>query len=324
MTNRISFEEFTYLSADGRTNVHAYCWAPALEKPLAIIQLSHGMCEYVERYDAWARRFAERGIVFCGNDHLGHGHTAPDAEELGFTAEKHSEDYLVEDLHTMTQQMKARYGQDIPLILYGHSMGSFVARLYLTRYGNELSGAILSGTAGPEQPTGLALRLTNLLSKVKNEHHRSRFLTALAFGAYNKKFKGENDSLSWLTSDGEVRAAYAADPLCDFVFTLSGYRTLFSLLHAVSGKKWAENVPKHLPLFLFAGDMDPVGNNGKGVTRIYERLQKAGANVTLKLYKGGRHEMHHEKEKDTVFADILEFIAKIPVPCEAENKKETL
>ena len=317
----VSFEEFTYLSSDGRTNVHAYTWAPTGQKPLAIVQLSHGMCEYVQRYDAWARRFAEKGIVFCGNDHLGHGHTAPDSEELGYTAPQNGAEYLVEDLHTMTLHMRERYGDDVPLILYGHSMGSFVARLYLTRFGHDLAGAILSGTAGPEQPTALALALTKFLKKMKGDRHRSRFLTALAFGAYNKKFKKEHDHCSWLTSETDVRSAYASDPFCTFVFTLSGYETLFSLLGAVSAKCWAEQVPKHLPILLLSGDADPVGNYGRGVKKIYHRLQNAGANVTLKLYKNGRHEMHNEKEKELVFEDVLNFIAQIPMPLTKENEE---
>jgi alpha-beta hydrolase superfamily lysophospholipase len=268
------------------------------------------MCEYVQRYDVWARRFAAHGYVFCGNDHLGHGRTAPDEEELGYTAPRGGADYLVEDLHTMSSLMRVAY-PDLPLVLYGHSMGSFAARLYLTRYGEELAGALISGTAGPESPTGLALRLNAMIARRKGDHHRSPFLSSLAFGAYNKRFRAEDDLLSWLTRDIEVREKYENDPYCRFLFTSAGFDTLFHLLAAVSDKKWADGVPKTLPVLLFSGDMDPVGNYGRGVRKVYERMLRAGCNVTLKLYEGGRHEMHNEQNRDEVFADLIAYLEEI-------------
>ncbi len=311
--SNICFEEITFPSTDGHTTVHGYLWVPQDTEPRAVIQLSHGMCEYVERYDAWAHRFAEAGIVFCGNDHLGHGRTAKTESDLGFTAPRGGADYIVEDLHTMTVIMKKRF-PGLPLFLYGHSMGSFAARLYLTRYGEELTGALISGTAGAEQPTGLALKLTHMIARAKGHRHRSKFITSLAFGAYNKRFAEENDPNAWLTHERTVRERYAKDPFCCYVFTTAGYDTLFTLLHTVSRKDWATNVPKNLPIFLFAGEMDPVGNYGKGVTEIHRRLQAQHCNATLKLYRDGRHEMHHEPNRDEVFADIMDFLAKIPMP----------
>ncbi len=311
--SEILFEQLQYPAADGQSTAHAYIWSPRDTAPRMILQLSHGMCEYIERYDAWARRFAEQGIVFCGNDHLGHGRTAPDSESLGYTAPRGGADMMVEDLHTLTGLMRARY-PDIPIVLYGHSMGSFVARVYLTRYGNELAGALISGTAGPGQPTGIALTLAHAIAKAKGDRHRSKLLTSLAFGAYNKRFTEERDTASWLTRVKEIREKYTKDPWCSFTFTAAGYDTLFSLLNTVSSKKWARAVPKHLPILLFAGDQDPVGNYGRGVHAVWRRLLDTGCNAELKLYEGGRHEMHNELNKDEVFADILAFLAKIPMP----------
>lgn len=308
--SEILFEKVNYPSADGKSTVAGYIWWREDIAPRAIIQLSHGMCEYVQRYDAWARRFVEAGFVFCGNDHLGHGNTAPDVAHLGYTAPRGGAEFLVEDLHAMTELIKTRF-PDVPVVLYGHSMGSFVARLYLTRYGEELCCALISGTAGPGQPTAIAQKLAGALARTKGEMHRSRFLTAMAFGGYNKKFAAEKDTLSWLTSAGEVRNAYGTDPFCTFVFTAAGYDTLFSLLGAVSHKKWANAVPKSLPILLFAGDMDPVGAYGKGVRKVYERMLAAGCDVRLKLYEGGRHEMHNETNKDEVFADLVGYLEEI-------------
>ncbi len=311
MKYEVIFEERSYLSADGKSRIHAYVWRPDTETPLGIIQLAHGMCEYVQRYDAWARRFCEAGYIFCGNDHLGHGHTALDAEELGFTAARGGADYLVEDLHTMTALVRNEY-PELPLVLYGHSMGSFAARVYLTRYGDDVDVAIISGTAGAGQPTGLAKGLTHMIAATKGDHHRSRFLTSLAFGSYNKKFKEEDSSHSWLTREPEVRAAYGKDALSRFVFTAAGYDTLFTLLGEVSKRDWAEKVPKTLPVMLLSGDMDPVGNYGKGVRQVYDRMTRAGCeHVVLKLYEGGRHEMHNETNRDEVFGDIMTFLEEV-------------
>ena len=305
--SEILFEQFRFLSADQRTEIAAYIWREDTATPRGILQLVHGMCEYSMRYDALARHFARQGYIVCGHDHLGHGQTAPDASALGYTAKRGGADLLVEDAHTMTVQMRERY-PELPIFLYGHSMGSFVARLYLSRYGEELAGALISGTAGPGQPTGLGLKLTHAIAAAKGAHHRSRLLTSIAFGSYNKKFKGEQDPHSWLTRDARVREAYKKDPLCCFVFTTAGYDTLFSLLSAVSDKKWAYTVPRELPLFLFAGEMDPVGNYGKGVKAVHQRLLDAGCNTRLKLYPEARHEPHNDVCAEELFADIAKFL----------------
>lgn len=308
--SEIKFEQTSFLSADGKTSVAAYFWYSEEITPRAIIQLSHGMCEYITRYEAWARRFAEAGYIFCGNDHLGHGSSVQSKSELGFMAKRGGAELLVEDVHQMTRFAKEKF-PGLPLVLYGHSMGSFVARLYLSRYGEELAGALISGTAGPGQPTGLGKKMAHLTGAVRGDHHRSRLLTAMAFGSYNKKFKEEKSLFSWLTRDEAVREKYGKDPYCTFVFTTAGYDTLFSLLGAVSDKRWADGVPKKLPILLFAGDMDPVGNYGKGVRKVYDRLRAAGCSVQLQLYEGGRHEMHNEINKDEVFCDLVRYLEEI-------------
>ncbi len=307
----VTYRELTYASADGVNLVHAYIWEPVGVKPRAILQLSHGMCEYVQRYDAWARRFAALGYVFCGNDHLGHGNTAKNAKELGFTAKRRGAEYLTADLYTMTALMRAEYGADVPLVLYGHSMGSFVARKYMTQFDDGLAGVILSGTAGPGAPTGIARALAHAIEAFRGDHHRSNLIFSLAFGSYNKRFRAENDSASWLTRDASVREAYRNDPFCTYRFTLGGYDTLFSLLCEVSAKKWANGVRKDLPVLLFAGEEDPVGDYGRGVRAVYERLVRAGCDARLKLYEGGRHEMHKEYNCDEVFRDLIAYLEEI-------------
>lgn len=309
----VIFEEGTFPSAEGTACVHYYVWRPAQGQPKAVIQLSHGMCEYVQRYDAWARRFCEAGYVFCGNDHLGHGHTAPDEEGLGYTHPNRGAAYMVEDLHTMTALMKKQFA-GVPVVLYGHSMGSFAARAYLTRYGEELAAAIISGTAGAGMPTGLGKLLAHTIARVKGEHHRSKLLASIAFGSYNKRFAQEQDHASWLTRDAEVRKRYREDPFSHYLFTTAGYDTLFSLLHEVSKREWAQKVPKTLPVLVLSGEMDPVGGYGKGPRQVYDRLVKAGCGrVALRLYQDGRHEMHNEINRDEVFADLVAYLEEVLV-----------
>ena len=304
----VSYRELTYASADGVNLVRAYVWEPVGEKPRAIIQLSHGMCEYVQRYDTWARRFAALGFVFCGNDHLGHGNTAKNEEELGFTAKRNGAEYLAADLYTLTALMRAEYGADVPVVLYGHSMGSFVARKYMTQYDDGLAAVILSGTAGPGAPAGIAKALARAIAAFRGDHHRSKLIFSLAFSSYDKRFKAENDGASWLTRDIAVREAYRNDPFCTYRFTLGGYDTLFSLLGEVSAKKWANGVGKDLPILLLAGEEDPVGDYGRGVRKVHDRLAAAGCNVRLALYADGRHEMHNEHNRDEVFGDIVAYL----------------
>ncbi len=303
-------KEITFPSADGKHTVHGYFWVPESGDVRAIIQLSHGMCEYVQRYDAWARRFAAAGYVFCGNDHLGHGKTAGGLDGRGFTAKRGGAEFLVRDLHTMTVRACEEY-PDLPVVLYGHSMGSFAARKYLTEYGNALSAALISGTGGPGNPTGVAKLLAHAVGAFKGAEYRSPMIRNLAFGAYNKRFEEEHDTFSWLTRDKAEREKYAADPYCNFDFTAAGYDTLFSLLGEVSRRDWAKRVPKKLPIFLFAGDSDPVGSYGKGVRAVYDRLIAAGADAKLKLYSGGRHEMHNEINRDEVFDDLITFLTEV-------------
>jgi alpha-beta hydrolase superfamily lysophospholipase len=306
----VLFERIQYPCADGENTVSAYVWTPGDIEPRMVVQLCHGMCEYVERYDAWARQFAEQGIVFCGNDHLGHGRTAKCDDDLGYTAPEGGADILVEDAHSLTRLMRKKY-PSLPLVLYGHSMGSFVARAYLTRYGNEVDGALISGTAGPGQPTAIALQLTRLIGNTRGMRTRSKLLTALAFGAYNNRYKKENDPASWITRIEDVRKRYSADPWCNYVFTAAGYNTLFTLLDTVSRRDWASKLPKDLPIHLFAGDGDPVGAYGRGVTEVFRRLREAGCNVSMKLYEGGRHEMHNEQNADEVLSDLLAFLSTV-------------
>lgn len=306
----ISFE-----SANGKDTVVGYYYICPEVKPQYILQISHGMCEYIGRYDDFARYMARNGFVVCGNDHLGHGATSDGAGAMdGYFAEQDGRKYVLRDLHRMNSLACTAY-PGLPLILLGHSMGSFFARLYAATYPETLQGLILSGTGGPNPLGGVGIFLTKLLTKLRGPQFRSHLIHNIAFGTYLKKIENPVTQYDWITRDADIVAAYAQDKKCTFVFTVSAFHELMQILKAVNTPQWAQKLDKRLPVMLFSGDMDPVGDYGKGVRVVYELLQQAGVeDVSLKLYSGGRHEMINEVNRDEVYADVLAWCQK-HIPC---------
>jgi len=280
------------------------------ENPRAIVQISHGMCEFIERYEDFAAFLNKNGILVCGNDHLGHGSSVDSPEDFGFFGEKDGWKYMVNDLHRLTVIMKERY-PDVPYFLLGHSMGSFLARAYLSKYSHELRGALIVGTSGTNPALPMAFPVTKSAIAAKGKRYRSHLINDIAFGTYNAKFKPKRTDHDWLTRDENTVDTFEADPRCSFVFTLQGFLDLFSVLKFVSDKKWAETIPVDLPVILLSGKMDPVGQYGKGVKEVHDRLAMAGVkDLIIRLYDGCRHEILNETNKETVYQDILKWIEK--------------
>ena len=308
MEKSYTFHRDCYPSKDGRSQVACYFYVPSAFTPRAVVQISHGMCEYVKRYEPFAEYLCQKGYVVCGNDHLGHGETAANERELGYTAKGGGAEYMVEDVYTLTQKIRAEY-QGLPVILLGHSMGSFIARYYLKKYPNAVEAAIISGTGGPESPTALGKALTRCMMLFFGEHHRSNLIKNIVFFGYNKRFADENSQNSWISRDKKVVERYSQDPYCRYVFTLRGYYDLFYLLGVVSKKTWPCELKQDLPILIISGDMDPVGNYGKGVKTVYDRMIQAGMrDVVLKLYSGARHEVLNEINRQEVFLDIINWL----------------
>lgn len=302
-------KDIWYDSADGKNKIAGYFYATATA-PFCVLQLSHGMCEYVGRYAALADFFAEHGVVLCGNDHLGHGASAASSEDLGYFGPKGSRKYLLQDMLTMNKLAHKEYPR-VPVVLLGHSMGSFLARQYVAQWPDSIDGLILSGTAGPNPAAGMGMLAASMVSGIKGERYRSSFLHKLAFGAYLKKIENPNTEYDWISRDDEIVMRYANDPLCTFVFTAMGFHELFALLKDVSSPRWAEKLDAEKPLFVLAGEADPVGNYGKGVQTVAAWLQEAGQHCfEMKLYPGGRHEMYNETNRAGVYADTLSFLQK--------------
>ena len=309
--------ETQVLSSDGKHQLKGVVYLPEGEKK-GLFHVVHGMTEYIGRYDGFMRKAAERGYVCFGYDHLGHGNTALEGE-LGFIAHRDGWEYLVKDVAVFERAMKEAYGEDLPLFLLGHSMGSFIVRLSVTLNADPLpEKLIVMGTGGPNPVGGLGVGIAKTIRAFRGEKHVSPFLENLAFGAYNKPFEPKRTNYDWLSANPENVDAYIADPLCGFMFTVGGYSTLLDLTAECVTPACAAKVPKELPLLLVAGDGDPVGDMGKGVQAAAQLYRDAGVDsVECKLYEGMRHEIHNEIGHEGVYDDVASWIES-----KIANKKE--
>lgn len=305
MEKNYTLEKATMASADGRSTLAYYCFVPKTEAPRALLQISHGMCEYIMRYEGLANYLTGLGYLVFGNDHAGHGESAANDDELGLTG---GADAMVDDLFAVGAKVRETY-PDKKYILLGHSMGSFAARLYAAKYPDTADALVIVGTGGPDNPTGLGKALARLTAKLRGQGHRSALITTIAFGSYHKRFRGEPSKSAWLTRDRAIVEAYDNDKFCNYTFTAKGYYDLFDLIGRVSDKTWADKVRQSLPIFVISGAEDPVGDYGAGVEKVYRRLCDAGVgDVTLKLYEGMRHEIFNETDRETVYSDLSAWL----------------
>ena len=305
-------EELTYKSRDRQTMLHAIRWIPEGE-PVAILQIIHGMQEYVDRYDEFANYLAERGILVIGNDHLGHGGSVGENGTKGFFCKEDPATVLVRDAHRLKKMTQEDY-PGIPCFILGHSFGSFVAREYITRYGTGIKGAIIQGTAF--MPTGTVKSLSGLVSFLQfilGEKTRSTMVNNMAFKGYLKRIPNPRTKFDWLSHNEESVDKYIADPFCNFVFTLNGFKTMAELLKRVQDVEKMEDIPKNLPILITGGKEDPVGSYGDALKRLYTIYTNELhiENVELKLYDGMRHELQQEIGRETVFEDQYNWLKKV-------------
>ncbi len=300
--------EMTYRSSDGKNTVFAEIFAPKSGEVRGIIQLSHGMIDHTGRYEALADFFTGHGFVFAGNNHLGHGRTAASPSDLGFFAEREGYKFVIEDVKKMNELLKGEY-PSLPHFLLGHSMGSFIARLYTEKYSESIDALIIHGTGGKNPMAGAGRALVSLLRKIKGPRHRSALITAVAFGSYNSHYDKSEGQNAWLTRDTKRVSDRDTDPYTAYIFTLSAYHDLFTMLTECNSPSWFENYPKETPTLVISGEDDPVGDYGRGVRFVHDSLSRAGVkDLTLKLYPGARHELFNEINRDEAMADMLSWI----------------
>jgi alpha-beta hydrolase superfamily lysophospholipase len=300
--------EISYPSSDGRNTIYAEIYTPRSVTAKGVVQLAHGMIDYTARYAELADYLTGRGYILAGNHHLGHGKSVSDEADYGYFAERDGLKFVLADMHTMNKKLREMFPA-LPIILFGHSMGSFLSRIYVTEHPHNVRGLIINGTGGSNPLVGVGMGLAKLIRKLYGGHHHSALIEKLAFGAYNKRFPKEEGINAWLTRDVARVASRDTDPYTSFRFTVSGYVDLFTALRDANCGKWYEKYPKELPTLIISGTMDPVGDYGKGPNEIYRKLMLKGAsNLTIKMYEGARHEMFNEFGREEYYADLVEWL----------------
>ncbi len=305
-------EEFTFDSRDGKTKIYACAFYPETE-PICILQIVHGMNEHIARYEEFARYLTDRGIIVVGNDHLGHGKTVKEGETFGYFCENDPSTVLVRDVHRLKKMMEETYPA-LPYIIFGHSMGSFILRNYIGRYGTGVEGVILAGTGTPTLPEILfGKSVTTVISKMRGTKYVSKFTKYITTGNYMSGIKNAKTEHDWLTTDEDEIEKYTNDVLCcGYTFTLNGYHTLFELALRMQKKENLRNIPKKLPILIVSGTEDPVGKMGIGPKKLYDNFLNLDLTKTaLKLYSGARHEVLNEVNREIVYTDIFNWIERI-------------
>ena len=307
MTN---MTEFTFLSTDGKTQLHGMRWEPEGGSVRAVLQICHGVAEHIARYDAFARYLNGLGIAVVGHDHLGHGLSLSEGGTPVYFGESNTWNTVVDDIYVLHQRIRLWY-PDVPLCIMGHSMGSFLTRTYLIRYPGTVKAAIIMGTGWqPKAVIAGGMAVAKAVGAVVGENGTSDLVTNLAFGAYNKLFAPNRTSCDWLSADEGNVDAYMADPLCGADATVGLFRQMLSGIRFNQKLSNLRQMDPRIPVLFVAGEKDPVGDCGNGVRRTYQDFRRAGVqDCTLKLYPGLRHEILNEKaQQQQIFEDIGQWL----------------
>ncbi|MCM1166322.1 MAG: lysophospholipase [Lachnospiraceae bacterium] len=326
-------------SASGLCDARFYIYTP--EKPKAALMLSHGMCEYIERYEDFAGFLCGNDIALAGNDHIGHGNSITDEDMLGYFGQERGYVNMVRDLHRMKAVLERQF-PNIPHFLMGHSMGSFLARIYLSKYcsvtvensgcadctnvddavcgycgrynvlsgGDRWNGAVIMGTAGGLTGSAPLRRALDIMARNHGDLYRHELGAKLAFGFFNLRTENRRTPNDWLSRDDANVDKFCADPKCNFTFTVAGFRDLLNALMCANSKPVIENTPTDLPMLFLSGGMDPVGEYGNGVRSAAAKYLSHGCDVNLRIYREARHELIFELNRAEVMEDILEFLVK--------------
>lgn len=303
-------EKFKFKDIDG-TEILVRKWAKINNKPKCVIQIAHGMAEESSRYDYVAQRLNEEGYIVYANDHRGHGETAESREELGYISDEDGFQWMVNNIKQLNDIIKKEYS-GLPIVLLGHSMGSFLSQRYAEIYGDSIDYLVLTGTNGkPKLITKLGIKITKRDIKKYGRKHTGRLINKFAFDAYNNNFKPTRTQFDWLSSVDEEVDEYIKNDLCGFKCSSSFYYDFINGLWNIHKNENLCGIPESLPIYIFAGDKDPVGYSGKGILSLYKCFKDLIINdVSYKLYKDGRHEMFHEYNKDQVIDDLILWLNK--------------
>lgn len=300
---------FLIESVDEMTDLNGVIWQPdASRTPKAILQIVHGMAEYIERYDEFAQFLNENNILVVGHDHLGHGDSVDQEKPAyGYFSKGDSDQILIEDTYQITHYIQKRYPRT-PFFIMGHSMGSLILRNYLKTYSEDVDGAIIMGTGDRKDEITVLKRILGGLNTISPKTVNPA-IDKLAFGSFNKRIKKPESSFAWLSKNEENVNQYEADDKTGFIFTNNGFYTLLTLMDHATRTNWHKQIRHDLPLLIVSGEKDPVGDFGKGPRKIAVDLNEHFfTDVTLRLYHDLRHEILNEEEKYDVMDDIYDWI----------------
>lgn len=299
-------KDFT-LRASDQTEIYVYRWLPE-NKIKAAVNISHGMAETAGRYERFASELTKNGYAVYAADQRGHGKTIKDPAHAG---EAGADPFIrmLEDMHQLSGII-AQENPSVPLFLFGHSMGSFLAQGYISRWGGQLKGAILSGAAGPADIMTFVGQGVAYLEKLRlGATGKSNLMNNLSFGSFNKQFQPVRTAFDWLSRDEKEVDKYIADPFCGGIFPAAFFFEMVKYLRQLHNPEQLRQIPKNLPLYFFSGAKDPVGANTAGVKKVIQIYQKLGiADVSFKFYEDGRHEMLNETNREMVFADVIQWL----------------
>lgn len=306
----VRISDFHFPSASGCNEIHCRMWSPD-GGVRGVVQIVHGVAEHIGRYDDFAGFLAGRGFAVVGDDHLGHGHSVRDDSELGWFSEKDGWENLIRDEKTLRDRMRETFS-DIPLVLLGHSMGSFIARTYIGEHPGDFNACILSGTGHtPTFVCGAGKAMAKGEIRKHGSKYRSAKLQKIAFGSYLKGIKDPIGPNDWICRDKDVIRRYGDDPLCGFTATAGLMYDMMTGLDIIARKKHMKKMDRDMPVLFIAGGADPVGSWGKAVPKLAQRFRDIGMrDVVVKMYPEDRHEVLNELDKETVWMDVLTWIEK--------------
>ncbi|MDY5242675.1 MAG: alpha/beta fold hydrolase [Eubacterium sp.] len=294
-------------STDSKNNLNVIIWETEKE-PIGVLQIVHGMAEYIDRYDNFAKYMTEQGFNVIGHDHLGHGHSVSDERDYGFFAEENGDKIIIEDMHSVTQYAREKW-EELPNFILGHSMGSFCLRQYLTKYSNDVFGAVIMGTGWiPSAAALLGKTIATNTCKSKGSHTVNPLLIKLTLEPYNKPFAPARTNCDWLSRDEKQVDLYVNDKLCGFDFTAGAYKDFFTILEKIAKNRQLIGMRKSLPILITSGSVDPVGGK-KACEKLNAQYKRCGIDdVTLKLWENDRHEILNELDKSDVYDYICTWL----------------
>lgn len=300
---------FTF-KGEENLDIYVYKYSPIDKKDIkGIVQISHGMSEEASRYERFAKVLTENGYIVYINDHRGHGKTAKSIDKVGILSKQDGIGCIVKDLKRLTDIIK-KENEDLPLFLFSHSMGSFAAQKYIIDHSKEIDGVILSGTNGLHGiEVDFGIVVAKIMCLIKGRDQKAYLIDKLAFGNFNRKFSPNKSDFDWLSRDDNEVEKYIENPFCGIIFSNGFFYDLFKSFKYIRKIENINKINKDLPIYIFAGDKDPVGKFGKGIINLYKKYEKVGIrNIQYKLYKDGRHEMLNEINRDNVMSDTIVWL----------------